>query len=92
MNAFCLVYGLHGVRCLFQGSCYTVYPLVFNCRGGGWHVMCVKSVAVTSLCAIFCVDSDLAFPIICLLSLFHHVINSFKVVILATMTKTQVSE
>ena len=32
---------------------HTLYPLMFNCRGGGWYVMCAKSVAVTSLCALF---------------------------------------
>ena len=31
-----------------------LYPLMFNCRGGGWYVICAKSVAVTScVCKFF---------------------------------------
>ena len=37
-----------------------LYPLMFNCRGGGWYVMCAKSVAVTSLCA-HCFDKSFVF-------------------------------
>ena len=38
-----------GVRFREADTCM-LYPLMFNCRGGGWYVMCAKSVAVTSLC------------------------------------------
>ena len=35
-HIFCLVYGLHGIRCSFQeADTCMLYPLVFNCRGGG---------------------------------------------------------
>ena len=37
-----------------------LYPLMFNCRGGGWYVMCAKSVAVTSLC-VHCFDKNFVF-------------------------------
>ena len=61
-HIFCLVYGLHGVwiawcmDCMVSGVRFreadtcTLYPLMFNCRGGGWYVMCAKAVAV-----IYCV-------------------------------------
>ena len=39
-----------GVRFWEADTCM-LYPLVFNCRGGGWYVMCAKSVAVTWPCA-----------------------------------------
>ena len=39
-----------GVRFREADTCM-LYPLMFNCRGGGWYVMCAKSVAVTWLCA-----------------------------------------
>ena len=39
-----------------------LYPLVFNCRGGGRHVTCAKSVAVTWLCA-HCFDMNFAFSL-----------------------------
>ena len=62
-HIFCLVHGLHGVRCSFQGSCTCIlYPLVFNCRGGGWYVMCAKSVAVTWLCA-HCFEKNFVFSV-----------------------------
>ena len=40
MLVFCLVHGLHGVWCLFQGSWYVLY-LMLVCRGGGLY-MCVQ--------------------------------------------------
>ena len=33
-----------GVRFREADTCM-LYPLVSNCRGGGWYVMCAKSVA-----------------------------------------------
>ena len=60
-HIFCLVYGLHGVRRLFEeADTCMLYPLMFNCRGGGWYVMCAKSVAVTWLCAL-CFDKNYVF-------------------------------
>ena len=50
-----------GVRFREADTC-TLYPLVFNCRGGSWYVMCAKSVAVTSLCAhSHCLDKNFVF-------------------------------
>ena len=51
-HIFCLVYGLCGIRCSFlEADTCMLYSLVFNCSGGGWYVMCTKSVAVTWPCA-----------------------------------------
>ena len=39
-HIFCLVHGLHGVRCSFQeADTCMLYSLVFNCRG----MLCVPS-------------------------------------------------
>ena len=46
-----------GVRFMEADTCM-LYPLVFNCRGGGWYVMCAKFGAVTWLnahCFEFCI-------------------------------------
>ena len=52
------MYGLHGVRCSFQeADTCMLYSLGFNCRGGGWYVMCAKSVAVTWPCG-HCFDKN----------------------------------
>ena len=48
-----------GVRFREADTCM-LYLLMFNCRGGGWYVMCAKSVAVTSLCA-HCFDKNFVF-------------------------------
>ena len=40
-----MVYMVSGV-CFRESDTCMLYPLVFNCRGGGWYVMCAKSVAV----------------------------------------------
>ena len=37
--------------CFREADTCMLYLLMFNCRGGGWYVMCAKSVAVTLLCA-----------------------------------------
>ena len=50
-----------GVRFREADTCM-LYPLVFNCRGGGWYVMCAKSVAVTWLCA-HCFDTNFVFSV-----------------------------
>ena len=39
-----------------------IHALVFNCRGGGWYVMCAKSVAVTWLC-VHCFDKNYVFSV-----------------------------
>ena len=58
---FCLVYGLHGVRCSFQeADTCMLCSLGFICRGGCWYVMCAKSVAVTWPCA-HCFDKNCVF-------------------------------
>ena len=44
-----MVWMVSGVHFKEADTCM-LYPLMFNCRGGGWYVMCAKSVAVTSLC------------------------------------------
>ena len=55
MNSFkyillrCMVCMVSGVR-FREADTYMLYLLMFNCRGGGWYVMCAKSVAVTLLC------------------------------------------
>ena len=54
-----MVYMVSGVRFREADTCM-LYPLMFNCRGGGWYVMCAKSVAVTSLCA-HCFDKNFVF-------------------------------
>ena len=51
----CMVSGVN----LFQGS--MLYPLVFNCKGGG-YVMCAKFVAVTWMCA-HCFDKNFVFSV-----------------------------
>ena len=53
-HIFCLVWVCmeSGVRFREADTCM-LYPLVFNCKGGGWYVMCAKSVAVTWLCTLF---------------------------------------
>ena len=48
-----------GVRFREADTCM-LYPLVFNCRGGGWYVRCAKSVAVTWLC-VQCFDKNYVF-------------------------------
>ena len=50
-----------GVRFREADTCM-LYPLVFNCRGGGWYVMCAKSVAVTWLC-VHCFDKNFVFSV-----------------------------
>ena len=45
----CMVSGVY----FKEADTCMLYPLAFNCRGGGWYVMCDKSVAVTSLCAYY---------------------------------------
>ena len=52
----CMVSGVHFRE---AGKCM-LYPLMFNCRGGGWYVMCAKSVVVTLLCA-HCFDMNFVF-------------------------------
>ena len=59
---------ISGVRFREADTCM-LYPLVFNCRGGGWYVMCAKSVAVTWLCA-HCFDKNFVFSVSRYLSLF----------------------
>ena len=46
-HILCLVCGLHGVWCLFQGSWHDtimLYLLMLNCRGGGLYVVCACQV------------------------------------------------
>ena len=50
-----------GVRFREADTCM-LCPLVFNCRGGGWYVMCAKSVAVTWLC-VHCFDKKFVFSV-----------------------------
>ena len=59
-HIFCIMCGckVSGVR--FREA--DTYPLVFSCRGGGWYVMCAKSVAVTWLCA-HCFDKNVVFSL-----------------------------
>ena len=52
----CMVSGVH----FREADTCMLYPLVFNCRGGGWYVMCAKSVAVTWPC-VHCFDKNYVF-------------------------------
>ena len=63
----CMVSGVH----FSEADTCMLYPLVFNCRGGGWYVMCAKSVAVTWLCAhclIRSLYSSLSASVLCVCS------------------------
>ena len=52
----CMVSGVH----FREADTCMLYPLMLNCRGGGWYAMCTKSAAVISLCAR-CFDKNFVF-------------------------------
>ena len=54
-----------------------LYPLVFNCRGGGWYVMCAKFVAVTWLYA-HCFDKNFVLPFVEERGIYHYLLQLTK--------------